>query len=167
MTPQRHRMLDALVQNYQFKKVKSGRLPTIDYVYSAVVEDGNSEAFRFDGRLRRQLSLRAQGVHESLTDKLVAYTTDENMLLEVGEIAPRLGLREQITGEVNSVYTYAPLLLVGVDVDAFEAYVVKPVVDASMAWFELSDAEREGVHGLLSHKAEEKPYRTLLQRIIG
>jgi hypothetical protein len=160
-------MLEALVQNYNFKMEKKGKLPTIDFVYPNFTADGNTEEFRFSYSLEQQLRDRAHLVREGLEGRRVAYTLDETTLLEVGKVAPRLGLEEQISGKINSIYSYAPLLFIGVSQNDFKAYVVKPLVDASMAWFELTEEETAKVKNLLEKKAEEKPYKTLIQRIFG
>jgi len=160
-------MLEALVQNYHFKIAKPERLPTIDYVFPDYTADGNTEVFRFDAGLRRELSDRADIVRRNLAGKTIAYTLDESILLEVGEIAPRLGLKEQISGEINSPYTYVPLLFIGVSEENFVAYVVKPFIDANMVWFELTPDETQKIKENLEEKAAARPYRTLLQRIFG
>jgi len=170
MIPNQTHMLEALAQNYQFKIEKPGKLPSINYVYPDYTADGNTEAFRFDCDLRRELSDRAESVRQNLEGKKVAYTSDKSTLLEVGKIAPRLGLEEQISREINSVYSsYAPLLFIGVDESNFTAYIVKPIIDTSMAWFELTQDETQSVRNMLREKAEAKPYakpdRTWLQRI--
>jgi len=168
MAQKQDHILEALVQNYNFKREKPGKLPTIDYVYPDYTADGNTEAFRFDSGLKSELSDRAKLVRQSLADKQVTYTLDESILLEVGKIAPRLGLKEIIKGEINSVYsTYKPLLLIGVNEEDFAAYVIKPVIDGSMAWFELTKDEAQRVRDNLTEKVEAKPYRTLLQKIFG
>jgi hypothetical protein len=159
------KMLDALVQNYQFKLPKKGKLPTINYVYPDFTADGNTESFRFCSNLRSELSARADIVRNNLAEKRVAYTSSEQMLLEVDEIAPRLGLSDQIHGRINSIYSYSPLLFVGVQNDDFSAYVVKPLIDASMAWFELTQDELHHVHNNLQHKVQLKPYRNFMQRL--
>jgi len=151
--------IDALVQSYDFKKVEKGKLPTIDFVYPEKTADGNTEAFRFYPELRAELAEREGVVREGLKGKDVIRTWDDEVLLEVGKIAPRLGLEEQITGKINSIYAYAPLLFVGYKGEEFACYVVKPVIDHSMAWFELTKEEKKGVEEMLVKKAKEKPYQ--------
>ena len=161
------KMLESLVHNYNFKAQKAGKLPTIDYVYPSYTADGNTEDFRFSESLRYELAERAQVVTDSFKGKKVVYTLDESVMLEVADIAPRLGLKEQIKGEINSIYSYSPLLFIASDGKDFKAYVVKPVIDYSMAWFELTEDETKKVKENLEKKADKKPYKTLAQRVMG
>ncbi len=165
MTKKEDYMLEALAQNYSFKIKKQSKLPPINYVYPDYTSDGNAEDFRFDSGLRKKLSTRENIIRQNLNGKKIAYTSDKSILLEVGEIAPRLGLKEQISGEVRGSYIYAPLLFVGKNGIGFTAYVVKPIIDASMAWFELTQDETKNIRKNLKEKIEAKPYKTLLQRI--
>ena len=135
-------MIAALIQNYRFKRTIESRLPTIDFVYPDYTGNGNTEAFRFSETLRRELKERADIVREDLKDKSLLWTPNEAVLLEVGKYFPRLGLDEQISGKINSIYTYSPILFVGFGENDFASYVVKPVVDKSMSWFELSAHEK-------------------------
>jgi hypothetical protein len=160
-------ILAALVQNYRFKRTSNSKLPTIDCVYPSYTSDGNTEAFRFSSDLRGELKERESLVKESLAGKNIIWTTNREILLGAGKLAPRLGLEDQITGKINSIYSYAPILFVGLDSEQFTSYVVKPVIDCSMAWFELTSKETLEVKDYLETKAREKPYRNLIQRIIG
>jgi hypothetical protein len=164
MNPQKE-IISALVQNYGFKHVLYEEMPTIDFVYPDYTADGNTEAFRFNHALRSNLLARAEIVRTQLRDSSIIRTFDINLLLEVGIIAPRLGLEEQITGKINGVYSYAPLLFAGFSERAFNTYVVKPIIDASMAWFELTNDETNNTKELLIRKAQEKPYRNFIQRL--
>jgi hypothetical protein len=160
-------LLESLIQNYGFKKPEKGKLPTMDYVYPSYTADGNTEEFRFSEGLRRELGARAGIVKDSFKGKSIAYTFNESMMYEVAKIAPRLGLEEQLSGNMNSIYAYPPLLFVGSNGKDFKAYVVKPVADYSMAWFELTDEEAKKVHENLEKKAEEKPYRSMVDKLLG
>jgi hypothetical protein len=163
-----NKTIKSLAKNYSFKIEKAGKLPTIDYVYPDYIQDGNSEAFRFYEGLRKELSTRAEIVRDGLKDKEVAYTLNDSTLLEVGEIAPRLGLKELIKNEINSIYScYSPLLFIGMNEKDFTAYVVKVIPDGDMAWFELTKSETDSIKDNLIKKAEEKPYKSLLERILG
>jgi hypothetical protein len=168
MKQNKNQTIKSLAKNYSFKIEKPGKLPTIDYVYPDYIKDGNSEAFRFYEGLRKELSDRAEIVRTGLKDKDIAYTLSDSILLEVGEIAPRLGLKELIKNEINSIYScYSPLLFVGINETDFAAYVVKVIPDGDMAWFELTKSETDNIKDNLIKKAEEKPYKTLLQKILG
>ena len=162
------KILKSLVQNYNFKEVSSKRLPTINFVYPDFTADGNTEDFRFSSTLRRELREREYLVREALKDKSLVWTNNKSTLEEIDPIAPRLGIGDLISERINSVYSgYAPLLFVGANDKSFESYVVKPVVDGSMAWFELTPKERCSVENLLVQKAEARPYQTFIQRILG
>lgn len=162
----RNRLTRALVQNYGFKETSLAKLPTIDYVYPDFTADGNTESFRFSEELRRELAAGATKVKQRLSDKSIVWTNNSETLIEVHPIAPRLGLEDQITRKINSIYSYDPILFIGADND-FVAYVVKPVINADMAWFELTASETEGVKKMIEKMAAEKPYRTLFQKILG
>jgi hypothetical protein len=159
-------LIKSLIQNYDFKKSKKGKIPTIDYVYPDYTSDGNTEAFRFSSSLRDELRERASIVISDLKGKEVLWTNNEPLLLEVGNIAPRLGLEEQIIGNLNSIYNYAPLLFIGESSEQRSAYVVKPLINISMAWFELTSGEKGEVWAMLERKAEDKPYRNLMQKVL-
>ncbi|GEM_PF-1617458 len=156
-------LVQALLQNSGFKAVK-GNLPTIDFVYPAYTADGLSEAFRFSHTLLNELAEGKGRVVSTVAEKTVVWTAEESLLLQVDPIAPRLRLKEQISGKVNSIYSYAPMLFVGVNDADFVAYVVKPIIDARMAWFELTPEETIGVRSILEKCAEANPYRSPLQR---
>jgi len=158
-------VLKALIQNFEFR-IERG-LPTVNFVYPDYTADGLTEMFRFDSGLRHQLWERAHRVHDSLGGRQVAHTLSESILLEVDKIVPRLRLGEHIRGKVNVIYPYAPILFVGIGEADFSAFIVRPIVDASMAWFELTQAETDGVRDLLLAKAESKPYRSFLQRVLN
>jgi len=166
MKQKQNSMLESLAQNYNFNIERCGKLPTIDYVYPDYLKDGNTEQFRFSSTLRKELSDRAYIVRNDLKNKKVAYTLNEKILQEVGKIAPRLGIAEQLSGKYNTIY-HDPLLFVGLNESDFSAYIVKIVADGNGAWFELTPQEKQGIRENLNKKAEEKPYRTLLQRIFG
>jgi len=161
----RSNMLEALVQNYGFKKTSYEKLPTIDFLYPDYTANGNSEDFRFFPKLRSELRERSKIVRENLAGKSLVWTLDEQTMLEVDKIVPRLGLDDQISGKINSIYSYSPFLFVGQNEKDFAAYVVKPVIDASMAWFELTNEEQDKVYALLAKKAADKPYRSFIQRL--
>lgn len=158
------RMLESLVQNHNFRVIDYEKLPSIDFVYPSYTMDGNSEAFRFDESLRYQLSKGEESVRISLRDKKIAFSNEESLLLEVGQISPRLGLKEQLSREINSIYSYKPVLLIGTKNDSFISYVIKPIITYHMAWFELNPQENEEIESILIKKSEEKPYRGFLQR---
>ncbi len=162
-----NKVLSSLIQNYSFRRAKESRLPSIDYVYPDFTADGNTEAFRFSENLRAELSQRNNVVRQGLHGRDLTWTTNENVLLEVGKIAPRIGLEEQITGKINSIYSYAPILFLGFSNEDVASYVVKPAITEEMAWFEFSAEEKENVAKLLERMANEKPYRNFLQRIFG
>ena len=162
-----NQILGALVQNFGFQHPKKGKLPTVDFVYPDYIADGLSEAFRFYESLRQELSERSPLVQKSFEDKEVIYTNNEAVLLEVAEVAPRLRLKEQIKGEVNSIYAYCPLLFVGADPtdSEYSIFVVNPIPGSWMAWFELTKEETQKIIELLRLKAKEKPCRNIWQRI--
>ncbi|MDP3882162.1 MAG: hypothetical protein Q8Q31_04780 [Nanoarchaeota archaeon] len=160
-------MVKALVQNQGFKRTDFDKLPTIDFVYPDFTADGLTEEFRFERGLRRQLAERTDLVRDKLRNKEIVWTSDEKVLLEVHPITPRLRLEEQINGNVNTIYNYAPMLFAGFDKSDFGVYVVKPIVNESMAWFELTTDEKIATYGLLMKKAEDRPYRTWTQRLFG
>lgn len=151
-------LLKALIQNYDFKQVKVTELPTIDYVYPSNCAFGNSEIFRFDPDLRNELSAGASKVRQTLQVKILAYTFNNSILSAVDKIEPSIGLDDLLSERINSIYAYEPFLFVGLDETNFVAYVVKPIVDGRMAWFELSSATNERVKEYLQTKATEKPY---------
>ena len=161
-------MIEALVHNYAFDRASYEKLPTINFVYPDYTADGNTEAFRFSEELERELNDRANVVREGLDGKTLAWTSDEETMLEVDKIAPRFGLDELISGKINSIYSrYRPFLYVGQDDEEFVAYVVKPLVTAEMAWFELTPEETRALHELLTAKAEERPHRGIIQKLFG
>jgi hypothetical protein len=166
----RNEFIDALVQNYGFERKNLGNMPSVDFVYPNFTADGNTESFRFSTDLRTELQARANIVYTELDGKELIWTPRYETLFEVAEIAPRLGIREQLTEAINSVY-YEPFLFVGVGEKAgqkdIRAYVVKPIVDFNMAWFELTDEEQKKTIGLLEKMAQNKPYKTLMQRLFG
>ena len=166
-TQTKSKMLEALVQNYGFKKAEYAKLPTIDFVYPDFTADGNTESFRFSQSLRAELRSRANIVRENLAGKNLAWTLEEPIMLEVGKVAPRLGIEDQITGKINSIYSYNPLLFTGEYGNEFAAYVVKPVVDASMAWFELTKEEQTELKEILEKKAQMRPYKNLFQKLFS
>lgn len=160
-------LFKALIQNYGFKTVKADKLPTVDYVYPDYTADGNTENFRFSSNLRRELRERASVVTTNLHSKeFIAWTHSDAILNEVASIAPRLGIEEQLSGKINSIY-YNPILFIGANSSdaSISAYTVKPVIDGSMAWFEFAEQERLAVDANLRRKAEEKPYRGLFARL--
>jgi hypothetical protein len=160
--------LKALVQNYDFKKAEHNKLPTIDFLYPDYTADGNTEAYRFSSTLRAELAERTPLVREAFQGKDLAWTYNDATLQEIDSIAPRLGIDEIISGRINSIYSIgAPILFVGASDSSFQAYVVKPIVDGHMAWFEFTSQEKCGVSDLLARKAAEKPYRTWTQRVFG
>lgn len=159
------RVFKALLQNYGFRK-PNVRLPTINFVYPSFTANENIEEFKFSQTLERELREREYIVREDLRNKKVIWTANEDILLESGEIAPRLGIEEQINGKINSIYSYSPLLFLGANENNFSAYVVKPLIDTSMAWFEFTDEERNNLRELFVKKAEERPYRSLIKRIL-
>ncbi|MBM3232820.1 hypothetical protein FJZ18_01490 [Candidatus Pacearchaeota archaeon] len=160
--------IDALVQNYRFKRITNRwKLPSVDFVYPSYTADGNSEAFRLSPELRTGLAARAEVVWDGLEDRDTCWTSDEKVLLEVGKVAPRLGIEEQITRKINSVYSYSPLLFAGFGQNEVNAYVVKPIVNGEMAWFELTPDETGKVGGMLERMAQERPYRNIIQRVMG
>ncbi|MCD6464089.1 hypothetical protein J7L02_01020 [Candidatus Woesearchaeota archaeon] len=172
-----YQLLESLVKEYGFKKVKNmSKLPTIDFVYPNTIQDGNTESFRFDDVLRMRLAKRSSIVKEQLAGKKIAYTSDEDLLLEVSNIIPRLGLKELINNEINSVYAYKPLVFIAADEKEFVAYVVKPIVDYSMVWFELTPEETQALQQFLTEKAasgksktneEQGSVLTYIKRVFG
>lgn len=164
----KNEVLEALVRNYGFKKAEFQRLPTIDYAYPDYVANGNNEEFRFSPELRYELAQRKGEVTKDLENKSIVWTYDEGTLREIGNIAPRLGLKELIDGEINSIYSFAaPILFVGMEGEALTAYVVKAIPDNRMAWFELTPSEKEEVKNLIKQKAKEKPAKGLVQKLKG
>jgi len=107
-------------------------------------------------------------VRRSLEDKKIIATHNKEVLLGIDQIALRLDLREQITkyGDL-----YDPLLVVGLDKKGTEnnfiAYVVIPIMNGQMAWFELTEKENIDVRNYLMELAEEKPYKSLIERIVN
>ena len=168
MTQQtQNKMLEALVQNYDFKKAKYETLPSVDFVYPNYTADGNSEEFRFSSNLRNELAKRSDVVREDLKGKNLVWTLNEKTMYEIAKIAPRLGLEEQMSGAINSIYSYSPILFVGQNDSDFSTFIVKPLVNTSMAWFELTSKEKNEVRALLEKKAEARPYKTFFQRLFS
>jgi hypothetical protein len=167
-------LIKALVQNYGFKRTEFNKLPTMDYVYPDFTGNGNTESYRFSAGLRKDLASRSGVVTADLTGKNIAWTSNERVLLDVDKIAPRLGLEDQITGKINSIYAYPPLLFIatGNQADSFTSYVVKPVISGfsggpDMAWFEMTSDEKVKTQELIDKYVTEKPYRSLMQRVFG
>lgn len=157
-------MFKALVQNYQFKEEKKGSHPSVDYIY-APGSDGTDESFRCDEGLRIHLHKTAKVVKECLDSRRVIYTMEKVLLDEVSDIAPRLSIREEQSGEINTVYSrYSPLLFLATDSADFHPYVVKPIINRVMAWFELGDVEKGLLLKNLAQKADVKPYRFSLSQ---
>ncbi|MBP7708566.1 hypothetical protein KA107_02680 [Candidatus Pacearchaeota archaeon] len=165
-----NRFIDALVQNYGFKKTTEARMPTVDYVYPNFTADGNTESFRFSESLRAELKSRRGLVYSALAGKDLAWSYEDSIMREVAGIAPRLGIREQLNKEGNFIY-HNPLLFLGVEKTGCPqsaiAYVAKPLVTWDMAWFELTDKELSETRNLLQTLADQKPYRTVMQRIFS
>jgi hypothetical protein len=161
----RTKMLKALIQNYGFKIMKNNKMPTINLVYPSYTADGNTEEFRFSESLCRELSARASIVKTDLSDKLIVWTNDEDTVIGLDKLIPRMRLEEQT--KINSIYSYAPLLVVGAGDESLSAYIVKPIVDGRIAWFELTGEEKGKIEKHLSEKAEARPYRNLIQRIFS
>lgn len=159
-------LIKALVQNYGFKKTNEARLPTIDYAYPENICDGNSEEFRFSQSLRVELHRGAGHIRCTFVGKDILWTMQEDILDGVDKIAKRLGIEAQISGRINSIYAYSPLLFTGFGKDESVSYVVKPVIDHSFAWFTLTKPENEEVRKFLEERARENPYRGIFQRFL-
>ena len=165
-------IVKSLVHNYGFKKTSYDSLPTIDFVYPSHVQECNREDFRFSNEVRRKLASRANIVREDLKNKELIWTNNPQLVMEADSAAPRIGFDAIINGKINSVYSlYSPMLLLGFGENGekdFSAYPVKAIpldyrIGGQMFWHELKDEESKKLYETLSRKAEEKPYKNLMQ----
>lgn len=168
-------IVQSLVHNYRFKRTNYDSLPTIDFVYPNFVQDCNREDFRFSSEIRRELAKGKSDVQESLRDKEVVWTRDNSLVMLADNVVPRVGLGELINGKINSIYSlYAPMLFLGFgkDKNDFVAYPVKAIpldyrIGGQMFWYQLTEGETSSLYSDLIGKAEEKPYKTLSDKLMG
>ncbi len=166
-------IVKSLVHKYGFKRTSYDSLPTIDFVYPDFVQDCNREDFRFSHEVRRELAKREGVVRESLRDKELIWSNHPGLVMLADSTAPRVGLGDIINGKINSVYSfYAPMLFLGFgkEENEFVAYPVKAIplddrIGGQMFWHQLTEEETSSLYELLIKKAEERPYKSLIQRI--